>query len=79
MTYSVTVSFNDGRALIEHIDAQTPHLACNAVEKMHEGGRVVAISSTMLVMGRCGVCGGIILDTGDQRQRRGRFRCVDCI
>lgn len=78
MTYSVTLVGRDGRAAIQQLEAETPYLACSFAEHMH-GGRAVAVVATMLVLGRCETCGGIILDNDRPRERRGKLRCNGCL
>lgn len=79
MTWMVTLAGDEGPSRLEHVDAETPALAANLAERMNPACRAIAVSQTLVVLGRCESCGGTIFNNEKPRERRGKLRCSGCL
>ena len=78
MAQYVVVTVRKGKKRTHRIEARTPQLAGGLAEVRHPGSQCAEISTTWKIVGRCGRCGGLLLEGESPRNRFGTPRCFDC-
>lgn len=78
MHYDV-VLYGESGVVSERLDCETAGLAVQMAEQMHPGKRALVVMQQVLVVGRCDMCRGVLLDNDNVRFRKGKPRCEGCL